>query len=415
MRERKFQILTNIMKKTGKKDGFNLLELMITILVLSILVGICVPVFMGRAKSADKTTAMANIKIGEKCYDAIWYSRLAIQGKDAYRDYDPPEALKAKPEFQANGWIPVDGYYMSLEEPKIGWADLEVSEGSEPIASAYVEGLGIAAAPEGFRIKAVWLAGTRLDKGSEDSRNWSLLAHKVGVVTDYYWENEWKPNPDNKYVTLIVLEKSGTAHYIVLNLGKKIAGGSFAWENGRGNPGDGTQEGDPSEEEPAEPPEYEDGEGGSEGDEPVTPDPPDEPVNPGDPGTPGDPGEPGNPGEPGDPGVSEPPDQPPASFLATIVRVEPETLNLASQGLFTVYITFPQGRNVADTDMTSLRCSGAIGIECNVASSRLVVKFYRQDLVNVPTGNNVVITVSGRLMDGTTFVAYDSIRVIRNK
>ncbi len=400
-------------KKARGAEGFNLLELMLTILVLAILVGICVPVFIGRAKSADKTTAIANLRIGENCYDSIWYSRLATQGKDAYRDYDPPEALKNRPEYQANGWVLVDGYYMSLEEPKIGWADLEVSEGSEPVASAEIQGLGIAAAPEGFRIKAIWLAGARIDKGVEDTTNWALLAHKIGVVTDYYWEDGWKPNPDNKYVTLIVLEKSGTAHYVVLNIGRVIARGNFQWENGRGNPGNGTEEGSSPVEEPSQPPEGDNGDDGSEGDNPViTPPLPDNPVDPGNPGTPGEPIPPEEPGEPGEP---EQPEQPPAAFTVTIVRVEPETLNLSSQGLFTVYISFPEGRHVSDTDMTSLRCSGAVGIECNVASSMLVVKFYRQDLVDVPTGNNVVITVTGRLNDGTPFVGYDTIRVIRNK
>ena len=43
---------------------------------------------------------------------------------------------------------------------------------------------------------------------------------------------------------------------------------------------------------------------------------------------------------------------------------------------------------------------------------RLVVKFNREDLVGVSTGDAVELTVTGQLTNGTPFTGSDTIRVI---
>jgi len=45
-------------------------------------------------------------------------------------------------------------------------------------------------------------------------------------------------------------------------------------------------------------------------------------------------------------------------------------------------------------------------------NKKLVVKFDREDLDNVPTGETVELTVTGKLTDGTKFAGSDIIRVI---
>ena len=44
--------------------------------------------------------------------------------------------------------------------------------------------------------------------------------------------------------------------------------------------------------------------------------------------------------------------------------------------------------------------------------NKLIVKFDREDLVNVPLGDAVTLTVTGELTDGTVFAGSDVIRVI---
>jgi hypothetical protein len=101
----------------------------------------------------------------------------------------------------------------------------------------------------------------------------------------------------------------------------------------------------------------------------------------------------------------------------TIVRIEPETLNHASKGVFTAFITLPEGYEVADIDVSTVECEGARAAEKGiVAGDTLIVKFNRQDLdlKLVKPGDAVMLIVTGTLKDtdGTLFKASDTIRVI---
>jgi len=101
----------------------------------------------------------------------------------------------------------------------------------------------------------------------------------------------------------------------------------------------------------------------------------------------------------------------PETVEATVI-IKPECLNLTSNGLFTAFITLPEGYDVANIDVTTVDCEGADAIKGMTANDKLVVKFERQDLEGVPVGDDVTFTVVGELSDGTPFVGSDTIRVI---
>jgi hypothetical protein len=114
----------------------------------------------------------------------------------------------------------------------------------------------------------------------------------------------------------------------------------------------------------------------------------------------------------------------PGTPIAAVVRIEPETLNLASQGVFTAFITLPEGYDVRDIDVNSVICGVEVltppriwapAVKGMVAGNKFIVKFYRQDLArdlsDVPVGDEVTLTVGGYVA-GKLFEGSDTIRVI---
>lgn len=109
--------------------------------------------------------------------------------------------------------------------------------------------------------------------------------------------------------------------------------------------------------------------------------------------------------------------QKPSMDNETKVRIEPRTLNLASKGKFTAFISLAEGYDVADLNISTLECEGAHALKGEVKKNGnvLQVKFNRQDLVNVSPGKAVRLTVTGMFNDGVTkFEGSDVIRVINN-
>ena len=368
----------------GSARGFTVLELLVIIVVISILVAIGLPLYLGQSRKADKKVAEYNLKIGEKCVDALWYDKLAGQnpedGIDSYRDWDPPELLRTGGSFETSGWAPVDARYMSEREKRIKWADLEVTGSSPPVASADLSGLSLATAEYCFQINAIYSVGEKIAEGPDIYHDWSILPGKVGVIVDKYYDGGWKDNTNNFYITLVTLERGGTAHFLTLRQGAIYDSGSFDLK-------DGQDPGDSKEPQPPAPPAPE---------PPVTPPAPEPPVTPPAP-------EPPAPPEP----------VPPEPVIASSVNIQPETLNKSSNGSFTVFMVLPAGYNPNDLVPGSLKCSGAFATVVNVTgSNELNIKFEREDLLNVETGDTVVLTITGVFIDGTPFIGHDTIEVI---
>ena len=99
--------------------------------------------------------------------------------------------------------------------------------------------------------------------------------------------------------------------------------------------------------------------------------------------------------------------------ISANVTIKPETLNLASKGVFTAFIQLSEGYDVADINVSTVECEGAQAIREVGDSDMFIAKFNRQDLIDVPTVDEVELTVTGELYDGTPFEGSDTIRVIK--
>ena len=117
--------------------------------------------------------------------------------------------------------------------------------------------------------------------------------------------------------------------------------------------------------------------------------------------------------------------------LSAKLVIKPTTLNLKSKGIFTVYVSLygSSGKPRNDDKSTaridyansSLTCSGADMVRASVSNKdagTLIVKFHRDDLENVTSGDGVKINCSGTLAVNGTMIPVegsDTIRVIGEK
>ena len=97
------------------------------------------------------------------------------------------------------------------------------------------------------------------------------------------------------------------------------------------------------------------------------------------------------------------------------VRIEPETLNLKSKGIFTAFITVPEGYILREWNIANLSCEGAVAVKGTFSRNTYIAKFNRQDLIGVTPGDAVTLTVKGTFeVDGQKALiqAGDTVRVI---
>ncbi|MFH1150761.1 MAG: prepilin-type N-terminal cleavage/methylation domain-containing protein [Actinomycetota bacterium] len=389
-RAKRHYTVTRFLGHLGGQEGFTLLELCIGLLLIGILVTIAVPVLLNSRKNADKNVAEYNLRIAGGCLDRVWFQLvdggLAPDGIDSYRDWNPADELKSAAIYAEKGYVPVDAHYLSIYETRITWVNMALEGSSPPIASADIGAYLLADAEYGFSIVDFWQAGQprNPEVGIEYSHDWSLLPGKILIMDDmYYWDGGWQPNTDNTYITLITLEHSGVAHFLTLRQGGVVSSGKFPWSGGRGDPGDAYEGDDP-------PPQTE---------EPPADEPPPGPEEP--PFVP----------PPGD-------DEPPPvmlPFSLTNVQFTPVSINLLSNGTFTVSADVPEGYGAADFDKPTIKCGGATVIEASDAGNgKVVLKFDRESLTGLPVGDSVLATITGALKSGQTFSGSDRVKVIQN-
>ena len=97
------------------------------------------------------------------------------------------------------------------------------------------------------------------------------------------------------------------------------------------------------------------------------------------------------------------------------VDIMPESLNLKSRGMFTAFIRLPEQYNVSNVDLSTVTCEGVPAKRGVVDGNTLVVKFKRQHLQNIESEEEVELTVTGQLNDGSLFEGTDVVRVIHYK
>ncbi|MCD6346432.1 MAG: hypothetical protein J7L96_03330 [Bacteroidales bacterium] len=94
------------------------------------------------------------------------------------------------------------------------------------------------------------------------------------------------------------------------------------------------------------------------------------------------------------------------------VTIKPETLNMSSKGIITVFVTLSEPYAIEDVDVSTVTCQEADATMGKINGDRLILKFKREDLQQVNPGGSVELLVTGQLSDGTIFEGTDVVRVI---
>ena len=111
-------------------------------------------------------------------------------------------------------------------------------------------------------------------------------------------------------------------------------------------------------------------------------------------------------------------------IVSAFIDFNPDTLNLKSRGKYvTTYIELPRGYDINDIDSESIELNSQVPVETKPIEigdydsngiPDLMVKFNQSAVQNIlEVGDEVKLTLTGRLFDGTQFEGTDSIRVIR--
>ena len=104
-----------------------------------------------------------------------------------------------------------------------------------------------------------------------------------------------------------------------------------------------------------------------------------------------------------------------AGSIAVKTLIKPDVINLETSGVFGSIIVFPQEYNVADIDVSSVRCEGAPALKriLRHSSKTLILLYNIGDLRDdLPGGFSVEFTVKGQLHNGSLFKGSDTVAVI---
>jgi predicted neuraminidase len=114
--------------------------------------------------------------------------------------------------------------------------------------------------------------------------------------------------------------------------------------------------------------------------------------------------------------------------IVATIDIDPSTLNLESKGKWiTGYIELPEGHDAEDIDVSTILLNGTVPVDPNAPTAvgdydgdgveDLMAKFDRAAVSGLMlsqdiTSGNVVLTITGRLYDGTMLQGSDTIRVM---
>ena len=104
-----------------------------------------------------------------------------------------------------------------------------------------------------------------------------------------------------------------------------------------------------------------------------------------------------------------------SSFIPVEIGIEPGTLNLRSKGVFTVFITIPEGGEVdiQGVDTPTIRLEGLPPTDVKIANDKqIIAKFSRQDFSEIVSEGKTQLTMTASLLDGTPIKGVDTIRII---
>ncbi len=91
------------------------------------------------------------------------------------------------------------------------------------------------------------------------------------------------------------------------------------------------------------------------------------------------------------------------------VNIKPETLNSKSRGILTATVELAQPHDITDIDLSTIELNGVPPVNMHIDDNKLIAKFDRVDLEEkLSTGDAILLTVSGKLIDGTAFEGFDT-------
>ena len=103
------------------------------------------------------------------------------------------------------------------------------------------------------------------------------------------------------------------------------------------------------------------------------------------------------------------------AIIPVTIMIKPDVIKLGSGDNFGSIVVFPENHNIADVNVSSVRCESAPAVDKILRPNlRSIVFLYKSgDLRDdLPGGYSVEFTVSGQLNDGTPFEGSDTVAVL---